>query len=130
MNVDDIDTYSPGAVVNFQRSDGSIVSAKILGASERSADYPSFTYECSGTVVTNDRAPLARRSFPHVRTPSRPTSAPIRANQLCSSVRSNTQVRKSGTPSLLLKGGGRPTLSNVLYYFLHKFSLGGTPSIC
>ena len=45
MNVDDNDTYSPGAVVNFQRSDGSVVSAKILGLSERGADYWSITYE-------------------------------------------------------------------------------------
>jgi hypothetical protein len=39
MNVDDFDTYSAGAVVNFQRSDGSIVSAKILGPLECGADY-------------------------------------------------------------------------------------------
>ena len=30
MNVDDNDTYSPGAVVNFRRSEGNVVSAKIL----------------------------------------------------------------------------------------------------
>ena len=30
MNVDDIDTYPVGAVVNFQRSNGSVVSARIL----------------------------------------------------------------------------------------------------
>ena len=46
MNVDDIDTYSPGAVVSFQRSDGSIVSAKILGPSEPGADYRSITDIC------------------------------------------------------------------------------------
>ena len=44
-NVDDIDTYSPGAVVNSQRSNGNIVSAKILGPSECGADYQSITYE-------------------------------------------------------------------------------------
>ena len=30
MNVDDIDTYPLGAVVNFQRSNGSVVSTRIL----------------------------------------------------------------------------------------------------
>ena len=38
MNVNDIDMYSPGAVVNFQHSDGGILSVKILGPSERGAD--------------------------------------------------------------------------------------------
>ena len=45
-----MDTYSPGAVVNFQRSRGSIVLAKILGPSERGAGYLSITYVRSGTV--------------------------------------------------------------------------------
>jgi hypothetical protein len=58
MNVDDIDTYSPGAYVDFQCSDSSIVSPKILGLSERGADYQSITYERSGTVVTHDCAPV------------------------------------------------------------------------
>ena len=35
MNLNDTHTYSAGAVVDFQRSDSSIVSAKILGPSER-----------------------------------------------------------------------------------------------
>ena len=48
MNVEDIDTYSPDAVVISQRSDGSIVSAKILGPSERGAHYWSITNERSG----------------------------------------------------------------------------------
>ena len=61
MNVDGIDTCSPGAVVNFQRLDGSIVCAKILGPSERGADYQPITHECTGTIVTHDCAPVARR---------------------------------------------------------------------
>ena len=62
MNVDDIDTYSPSAIVNFQRSDGSIVSAKILGPLERGADFWSITYERSSTVVTHDCALVAQMS--------------------------------------------------------------------
>ena len=45
MDANDIDTYSPGAVVNFQCSDSSVVSAKILGPWERGAVYWSITYE-------------------------------------------------------------------------------------
>jgi len=44
MDVDHIDTYSPGAVVNFQRSVGSIVPAKILAPTERGADCQFITY--------------------------------------------------------------------------------------
>ena len=63
MGVDHIDTYSPGAVVNFQRSGGSIiVPAKILGPAERGADHWSITHECSGIVVTHDCAPKAQMS--------------------------------------------------------------------
>ena len=89
MNVDDIDTYSPGAVVNFQcsdyspdavvnfqRSDGSIVSAKILSPSKRCADHRFITYERSSTVVTHDCVLVARMSFLRVLTPPRTTSAP------------------------------------------------------
>ena len=57
MNVDDIDTYFPGAVVNLQRSDGSTVSAKTLGPLERGADYQSIT-NILGMVVTHDCAPV------------------------------------------------------------------------
>ena len=39
MDVDHIEMYSPVAVVNFQRSGGSIVPTKILGPSERGAGY-------------------------------------------------------------------------------------------
>ena len=73
-------------VVDFQRSDGSIVFAKILGPSERGADYRSITYERSGTVVTHDCAPVARMSFLRVRTPPRPTSPPTTANR-CEALR-------------------------------------------
>jgi hypothetical protein len=55
---------------------------KILGPSERGADYRSITYECSGTVVTHDCAPIARISLIHVQTPPRPTPAPSTANRL------------------------------------------------
>ena len=34
--------------------------AKILGTSERGADYRTITYERSGTVVMHDCAPIAR----------------------------------------------------------------------
>ena len=69
MNADDIATYSLGAVVNFQRSDGNIVPAKILAPSERGADCRSIAHEHSGTVVTHDCAPVARMSFLCVWTP-------------------------------------------------------------
>jgi hypothetical protein len=49
VGVDHIDTYPTGTVVNFQRSRGSVVLAKILGPSECGADYQSFTYECGDT---------------------------------------------------------------------------------
>ena len=45
MDVDHIDMYSPGAVVNFQCSRGIVVLAKILGPPECGADYGSITYE-------------------------------------------------------------------------------------
>ena len=63
MDVDHIDTYPAGADVNFQRSGDSVVLAKILGPSERGADYRSITYEDSGTVVAHDCAPIARMSL-------------------------------------------------------------------
>ena len=69
MNVDDIDAHSRGAVVNFQCSDGTIVSAKILGPSKR-ANYRSITYERSSTVVTHVCAPVAPMCFLCVRTPT------------------------------------------------------------
>ena len=59
MDVDLIDTHSPGSVVNFQRAWGSVVLAKILGSSQRGVDYRSITYERSGAVVTHDCAPIA-----------------------------------------------------------------------
>ena len=43
MDINHIDTYSPGTVINFQRSAGSVVLAKILGRSERGADCQSIT---------------------------------------------------------------------------------------
>ena len=52
----------------FQRSGGSIVPAKILGPSEHGAAYWTITYECSGTVVTHDCAPIAQMSVVHVPT--------------------------------------------------------------
>ena len=56
MDVDPFHTYPASAVVHFQHSGGSIVPAKILGPSERGADYRTITYERSGTVVTHDCA--------------------------------------------------------------------------
>ena len=44
MDVEHIDTYTPGTVVNFKRSEGTVVLANILGPSERGADYRSITY--------------------------------------------------------------------------------------
>ena len=69
MDVDHMDTYSPGAVVNIQRSRASVVPAKILGPSERGADYQTITYERSGTVVTHDCSPIAWMSIIRVPTP-------------------------------------------------------------
>ena len=63
MNADDIETFSSGAVVNFQRSNGSIVFRQQCcvcqdsGPLEGGADDQSITYERSGTVVTHDCAP-------------------------------------------------------------------------
>ena len=81
IDVDYIDMYPAGAVVNFQRSGGSIVPGKILGLSERSADYRTITYECSGTVVTHDCAPIAQMSVVRVPTTPRPTPAPSAPNR-------------------------------------------------
>ena len=44
MDDDHIDAYSPGAVVNFESSRGSIVPAKILGPSELGADSRSHIW--------------------------------------------------------------------------------------
>ena len=49
MDVEHIDTYTPGTVVSFKRSEGTVVLAKILGPSERGAEYRSITYERSGS---------------------------------------------------------------------------------
>ena len=60
-------SLSPGAVVNFQRSDGK--SAKILGPSERSADYRSITYERSCTydcARTDVLSPCADTPMTHL----------------------------------------------------------------
>ena len=58
MDIDHIDTYPAGTVVNFQHSEGSAVLAEFLGPSERGADYRSITFQCSGTVVTHTCAPI------------------------------------------------------------------------
>jgi hypothetical protein len=63
MDVDRIDPYSRGTVVNFQCSGGSVVLAKILCPSERGADDWSITYEHPGTVVTHDCPPVPRMSL-------------------------------------------------------------------
>ena len=73
MDIDHIDTYRAGAVVNFKHSGGSIVPAKILGPSEGGVDYRTITYERSGTVVAHDCAPTARMSVFRMLTPPRPT---------------------------------------------------------
>ena len=76
MDVDQIDTYPAGAVVNFKRSGGSFVPAKILGRSKRGVDDRTITYERSGTVVMHDCAPIAQMmSVVCVPTPPRPTPA-------------------------------------------------------
>ena len=93
MDVDHIDTYPASTVVNFQRSGGSGVLAKILGPSERGADNQSITYEHSGTLVMHDCAPMARMSLLRVRTPPRPTPAPSTVNR---SERVKYSCRKSG----------------------------------
>ena len=60
MDVEHIDAYTPGTVVNFKRSEGTVLLAKILGPSERGAEYRSITYERSGSMVTHstDVSPL------------------------------------------------------------------------
>jgi hypothetical protein len=58
MDVDHIDTYPACDVVNFQRSGVSIVPAKILGPSERVADYQTITYERSSIVMMHDAGTL------------------------------------------------------------------------
>ena len=51
IDVDHIDMYPAGAIVSFQGSGGTVVLAKILGPSERGADYRSITYEHSGCMT-------------------------------------------------------------------------------
>ena len=105
MIVDDIDTYFPSAVVNFQRLDGSLVSAKIVGPSKCSTDNWSITYECSGTVVTHECAPIAQMSFLRVRTPPRPTSASTTTNR-----EERRQTRKKAQLKLGAKNHPHPPL--------------------
>ena len=69
MDVHRIDTYPAGTLVNFQRSGGNALPTKILGPSERGADYWSIKYERS-----------VRMSLLLVRTPPQPTPAPSTAN--------------------------------------------------
>ena len=64
MDVEHIDVYTPGMVVNFKCSEGTVALAKILCPSERGAEYRSITYEWSGSMVTHDCAPIARMSPP------------------------------------------------------------------
>ena len=64
IDVEHIATYTPGTVVNLKCSGSTVVLAKILGPSERGAEYRSITYEWSGCVVTHDCAPIARMSLP------------------------------------------------------------------
>ena len=75
MDVEHIDTYTPGMVVNLKRSEGTAVLAKIVGPSEHGAEYRSITYERSGCVVTHGCAPMARMSLP-----SPPTTCHTRLN--------------------------------------------------
>ena len=62
MDVEHIDTYIPGTAVNFKRSEGTLVLAKILGPSERGAEYWSITYERSGSMVMHNCPPIAQMS--------------------------------------------------------------------
>ena len=64
MDVEHVDTYTPSTVVNFKRSEGTVVLAKILGPSERGIEYRSITYARSASMVTHDYAPMARMSLP------------------------------------------------------------------
>jgi hypothetical protein len=64
MDVDYIDAYLAGAVVNFKRSGGSVVPAKILGPSERSVDYRTITYECFGTVFLSRGEHASQQAVP------------------------------------------------------------------
>jgi hypothetical protein len=64
--------YTHGMVVNFKRSEGTIVLAKILGPSERGAEDRSITYERSGSMVMHDCAPIAHMSLP---SPPRPVTS-------------------------------------------------------
>ena len=52
-----------------------------VGPSERGADYCTITYERSGSMVTNDCAPIAGMSVVRVATPPQPTSAPSAPGQ-------------------------------------------------
>ena len=61
MDVEHIDTYTPGTVVNFKCSEDTAVLAKILGPSERGAEYRSITYERSGSMVTHESQVLSRK---------------------------------------------------------------------
>ena len=51
MDVEHIDTYTPGTIVNFKRSKGTVVLAKILGPSEHGAEYWS-AHACQQAFFT------------------------------------------------------------------------------
>ena len=52
MDVEHIDTYTPGTVVNFKRSEGTAVLAKILGPSACGAEYRS-KHACQQAFFTS-----------------------------------------------------------------------------
>ena len=64
MDVEHIDTYTPSTVVNFKRSEGTVVLARIPGPSEHGAEYSSIPYKRSGSMVTHDCAPIAQMPLP------------------------------------------------------------------
>jgi hypothetical protein len=87
-DVDHIDTYPAGAVVNSQRSGGRMMPAKVLGPSEGGADSRTITYERSGTVVTHDCAPFSTAVHcPYANNPTTHLSSlgpqPVREKAAC-----------------------------------------------
>ena len=57
MDVEHIDMYTPGTVVNFKRSEGTVVFAKILGPSEHGAEYRS-KHACQQAFFTSFTCPV------------------------------------------------------------------------
>ena len=120
MDVEHIDTYTPGTVVNFKRSEGTVVLAKILDPSEHGAEYRSITYERSGSMVTHNCAPIAQMSQaakpgpkksaakpaakPAAKVAAKPSPSLWPLLSMCSSSKTSTLTKESGTQSLCFSG--------------------------